>query len=97
MMKWILAMIAVALPGPALAAPCYPPGEIQKTITGPQYNEQLAFIGLAAQGQKVILYTNAKTSTWTLVVESGTMACIIAAGAAGTKVEPDARVPSNGL
>ena len=108
-MKWILAFAAVVLPfelleifewfGPAQAqsAPCFPPGDIQKAITGPEYNEQLAFIGLSGKGQKVMLYSNATTATWTLVVDAGAMACIIAAGKAGTKVEPDKRIPGQGL
>ena len=94
---WLLISILEITKVLAASPPCFLPGEIQKLIEGPNYYEQLAFIGLSGQGQKVMLYTNYTTSTWTMVVDAGPVDCIIAAGTAILKLVPKFQMPGQGL
>jgi hypothetical protein len=73
------AILATILATPAMGQQCAPPGDVDAELAR-NYGEILQAHGNADSGDVMAIYANLQTQTWTLIVISGDMACLVASG-----------------
>lgn len=77
-----LAALLIVLAGPAFPA-CGFYQDVVSMLSG-RYTEQQTFIGISSDQQRLELWVNEQTESWTIVaVSPDWTACIVAAGQAG--------------